>query len=196
MARALQERYLRGDPRALTLLYSELRRMAAIILQGMKVSSDCIDQFSHDASSKVCEKYLKSPGWHIESSFRQYMIRACESAAQERELNPSGGHKERPITQARATQISIEINGNLHGDVKIADSLVATMPFTTYLYQDDGKIDDPYLIGILKGFFVKFKRYSLAVKQLDEFVPRKFLFDHARQLHDLWLETRNGNGHA
>lgn len=172
IAADLQGRYLEGEPRSLSLLYVELRRMAGLILRELKTPPGRIDEFSHEAASNICERYLKDANYHI-GSFFDVMKRACQDAKGERTLNPSAGHRNRPKTQAHTTWVQIE-------------NLRIPVP------EEDAKEDDPAILDGLSLFFSHFKWYRPAIRSLIPYLPKQWMLDHSKQLKDIFLEARNG----
>jgi hypothetical protein len=175
IASNLQRRYLQGES-ILTLLYVELRRMAGLILRELKTPPERVDEFSHEAASHICERYLKDQSYHI-GSFFDVMKRACLDAKGERALNPSAGHRSRPKTKAHTTWIPI-------------DNLRIPIP------DEEIKEDDPAVLDGLSQYFARWKWYRPAIRQLSVYVSKRWMLDHSKQLKDIFLQVRQINGRS
>lgn len=173
VAVGLQQRLHNDEPRVLTLLYLELRRMAVLILKDLRASPEKIDSYSHDAASWIIERYMKNPCYHIKS-FSEVMRRSCLDAMHERYLNPSSGYRDRPKTQAHTAWVDLD-------RIQIASQV-----------NDEVIEDDPALIDGLFSYFRHFQWYRPAIKGLMPYLSRRWMFDHSKQLKQIFLESRNG----
>lgn len=175
VARGLQERYRAGEPRSLTLLYLELRRMAGLILKDLSAPTEKIDEYSHEAATGIVEHYLKNPMYHI-GSFYDVVKHASLDAMNERSLNPSAGYRDRPKTRAHTAWIDLD-------QVRVAFNSSEEIPE-----------DDPLVVDGLSNYFRHFSWYRPAIKGLMPYIPKRWLLDHAVQLKRIFLEARDGRG--
>ena len=171
IAKNLQERYYREGAKYLTLLYLELRRMAALILHSM--GSQRIDEFSHEAATAIIERYLSKPTYRIKS-FYDVVNRACLDAKGERFLNPSAGHPERPKSKAHTSWIDLD-------QVRIAFNV-----------NENVADDDPIVLSGLANYFRHFDWFRPAIKGLMPYLPKRWMLDNAQMLKRVFLEVRNG----
>lgn len=149
--------------------------MAGLILKDLHAPQHKLDEYSHEAAAGIIERYLKNPSYRI-GSFYDVMKHACLDAISERSLNPSAGHKERPKTRAHTAWIDLN---------------KVQVPFMT---NDNLTEEDPLILEGLQSYFRHFKWYRPAIKGLIPYLPKRWMFDHAVQLKQIFLEARDGRG--
>jgi hypothetical protein len=199
----LQVRYLGGDRGALDGLYVELLKIAEAILTDSRVQGS-ISELSHDAATNMIMCYVKNPKYQIHNgNFLNRMMMECRQVSMQDGLGPSGIHKDRPITKNRKAEVSYEqIYDNEivlaradSDDGTIASQAppvplgggVATMPVANFLYAGE---EDPQLLNGLVAYFAHYKWFRPAIKVLATYVPKRFLLDHAVEIHRIYLEAR------
>ena len=171
VAIGLQLKYRNGEPRALTLLYIELRRMAGLILSNWEVPSEKIEEYSHDAATGLVLQYIKDPRYEVKA-FLERMKLECLSALKEKSLNPSASHPERHITRARENTISLD------------EATIAI------IQDEDTSEDDHALVDGLSSYFAHFQWFRPAIRGLIPYIPKRWMLDHAVQLKAIFKESK------
>jgi hypothetical protein len=166
VVRELQNRYQQGEPRMLTLLYVELKRMAVLLLKDMRVQ-ESIDNYSHEAASRIVERYIENPAYKMGPfSLRQECIKAAHGGY----LNPSVVHPSRPKAQAHTAWIALD-------NIRI--------PIPDVIANED----DQALIDGLSLYFSHWKWYRPAIRTLMAYIPKSWMLSHAVQLREIFLKV-------
>ena len=181
VASRLQTLYLAGNPRMLSALYCEVRRMAELMLRQMaaKVHRDLSTQeradMAHDAASRLCARYLRPEGYRV-IYFGKTTWRECQYQLFD------GGHQDRPGKKIQREMVPIEAaanvksgNGNGHEDT--TDSL------------KDILHDHPQGSQIIIDIFTS-KSYREAVERIASYVNKRWMLDHAMRLKYVYKHTR------
>ena len=166
----LQDRLCRGEPRASTLLYLEIRRMAAEILKHSYNVDGRLDEFSHDVAANLIAQYLKHPGYRIRKFSKRVSIE-CLGVVAERELNPNtnGGNGSEHTKIAKKT-------------LPLNDSIATVV--------NEPVEEDPILVANLTNLFSCYKYFAPAIKQLRPHVNDSWLRSNIRLLHNVFQDTR------
>lgn len=176
----VQARYHRGDPAALEQLYRGIIELAKptcwCLARQSKVSIDRarVDQLSHDAASRIIERYLRHKRYRIKSFVPVVRLEVIHAFTE-------GGHGERPTrkylqrAEALSPDLEAKVNARTDGDP------------ATYL-QD--LLDDHPKGAEIVITLVHSTTYPKAIRAVDQIVPRQWIYDHAVKLRYVWKLTR------
>jgi len=167
VAHELQRRYLEGEGRALTALYSELRYMAGQILRGRPDSTE----IAHHAAARLVERYMRSPGGYRIRHFGFMVSREVAHAL----LYGGNGHREPPDAQLEYEPASIVERGDELQPIDYAKDLQRT------------EVGRKALLDLWSSW-----GYQRAVLTIAEYAGRAWIYARAVQLHTVYRMMHRG----
>ena len=175
-----QAQYLRGDPEALGRLYQALVLRArpvcwalAVRQCGIWINPDRVTQISHDAASRIVERYLRHEHYEIASFPTVIRLEVLHALTE-------GGHGNRPTRKMvmRAGSLSPSME-----DPKIWDHDDPSGYLQDLL--DDHERGRDIVLALVRG-----TTYRKAIVAVREIASRQWIYDHAIELRYVWKLTR------
>lgn len=162
-AESIQQRLLAGEPRATTLMYSELRFLASKELLRMG-SNGRTEEMSHDVAANLVAQYLKHPGYRIRNIWWR-LHKECKGVMAERDLNPHSKRSVKVVYTDKMEEAPERID-------------------------QEPQILDIQLVANIRGLFSCYKYFAPAIKQLRPVVHESWLAANARCLYAIFRDTR------
>jgi hypothetical protein len=167
VAHELQRRYLEGEGRALSALYSELRYMAGQILRGREDGAEV----AHHAASRLVERYMRNPGGYRIRHFGYMVSREVAHAL----LYGGNGHRGPQDAQLSFEPADTIAPGNELHPIDYAKDLQRT---------DIGR---RALLDLWSSW-----GYQRAVLIIAEYAGRAWIYARAVQLHTVYRMMHRG----